>query len=123
MSTLTTVRLHNMLFYGYHGAFEEETSLGQRFQVDVEFQYNAEPAYQSDVLQNAISYEKVYRLIEEVFTSQNFKLLETLVFRMIQAVIEVFPVQEVCVRVRKPSVPIKGVLDFVEVEQSWQKEG
>lgn len=123
MSTLTTVRLHNMLFYGYHGAFEEETALGQRFQVDVEFQYNAAPAYQSDVLQDAISYEKVYRLIEEVFTSQNFKLLETLVSRMIQAVIEVFPVQELCVRVRKPSVPIKGVLDFVEVEQSWKKDG
>ena len=81
--------------------------------VDVEFQYNAEPAYQNDVLQDAISYETVYRLIEEVFTSQNFKLLETLVFRMIQTVIEVFLLQEVCVRVRKPSVPIKGVLDFV----------
>jgi len=47
-------------------------------------------------------------------------LIETLGNRIIEEMRERYSVDIVVVRIRKPSVPIQGILDNVEVEVVWQ---
>ena len=119
-SQLITVRLCNMIIYGYHGALPEENALGQRFEIDLEYQFLGEAAVSTDQLKQTISYVDVYQILCEAVTHHQFKLLETLGYRIMQNIHKRFPaIQNLTIRIRKPSVPIPGVLDHVEVELQW----
>ena len=47
-------------------------------------------------------------------------MIETLGNRIIEEMCDRYPVEMILVRIRKPSVPIQGILDHVEVEIVWQ---
>jgi dihydroneopterin aldolase len=49
-------------------------------------------------------------------------LIETLGYRITEEIRERYPVDVIIVRIRKPSVPIQGILDHVEVEIVWREE-
>ena len=61
-------------------------------------------------------------IISQVCAEQSFNLIETLGNRIIEEMRERYSVDIVVVRIRKPSVPIQGILDHVEVEVVWQAE-
>ena len=102
--------------YGYHGASENERELGQRFEVDVEITADLSEAVASDSMAKTVNYEKVYRLVESEVVSEKYHLLETMADKIARDVLERFAALEVLVRVRKPSVPLAGAIDHVEVE-------
>ena len=111
------IRLHNAVFYGYHGNHHEERHLGGRFHIDVELETDVTEAAERDSLEHTINYEAVYTLIQDIVTKETFRLIEALGRRIVLAILETFPtVHAVSIRVRKPGVPIKGVIDYVEVE-------
>jgi len=117
METKHFIRLQNAVFYGYHGNFHEERHLGGRFHIDVELETDFEEAAKDDSLEKTVNYEDVYNLIQDLVTKESFKLIETVARRIAERILEQFPeVSGVAVRVRKPGVPIKGVIDYVEVE-------
>ena len=119
---MATIRLHNLIIYGYHGALTEEKTLGQRFEVDLEYQFNCVAAAQNDELQETISYVDIYNLVNDAVTRKQFNLLEALGHHIINIIKTKFPVTQIRVKIRKPAVPIPGVLDHVEVELSWTLE-
>ena len=111
------IRLHNVVFYGYHGNHHEERFLGGRFHLDVELETDFTAAAESDNLAHTVNYEAVYELVRDVVTNNTFKLIEAMACRIASDILRSFPtVAAVRVRVRKPGVPIKGVIDNVEVE-------
>ncbi|MDX9757607.1 MAG: dihydroneopterin aldolase [Bacteroidota bacterium] len=111
------IRLKNAVFYGYHGNHHEERFLGGRFHIDVEMETDFREAAEHDDLHRTVNYEAVYNLMQDIVTNQSFKLIEALARRIALAVLDQFTeVRAVIVRVRKPGVPLKGVIDFVEVE-------
>ncbi len=111
------IRLNSMLFYAHHGALAEERSIGQVFEVDVEVCGNFARNEGSDDLHWTVDYTLFYRAVSELFNSQNFHLLETCANAIALELLKRFePVQETTVRVRKPHVPMGGVLKHVEVE-------
>ncbi|MCK5899344.1 dihydroneopterin aldolase, partial [bacterium] len=55
-------------------------------------------------------------------SEKSFNLIETLGNRIIEEMRESYLVDFIVVRIRKPSVPIQGILDYVEVEVVWQAE-
>ncbi len=116
------VKLKNMVFYGYHGVAEQEKDLGGRFEVDVELNFDMSAAIHTDHLGDTISYEEVYHLVHNVVTQSRCYLIETLAGRILRKIFDQFPVDAVLVRIRKPSAPIKGVLDTVEVELARTRE-
>ncbi len=119
MSNIATIRLCNLIFYGYHGALAEENSLGQRFEIDLEYQFDCDRAVNTDQLRETISYTDIYDIIQETVSQNQFKLLETLGNCIIKTIREKYTVFSIRIKIRKPSVPIPGVLDYVEVELSW----
>ena len=108
--------LKNMAFYGYHGVMDCEKNLGQRFYVDVTLEMNLTKAGQSDHIEDTIHYGEVYQIIEERFKHQRFQLLEKVAADIADTVYATFhELVAISVTVRKPSAPIPGVLDYVEV--------
>ena len=63
-----------------------------------------------------------HSIISQVCSEKSFNLIETLGNRIIEEMRESYLVDFIVVRIRKPSVPIQGILDYVEVEVVWQAE-
>lgn len=114
---MNTIRMKNMVFYGYHGVKSEESALGARFEVDVELRADLNRAAATDKLADTVNYNDVYNLVEHIVTERTYYLLEALSGQIGNRILEEFArVDSVLVNVRKPNAPIKGVLDYVEVE-------
>ena len=117
MKKLDIIRLHNAVFYAYHGVLSDEQVLGGKFEVDVELHCNLSAARRSDNLKDTINYEKVYAVMKEAVVGRKHFLIESLADAIATAILKEFKrVRKTVVRVRKPSAPIHGVLDHIEVE-------
>lgn len=115
------IRLKNIIFYAHHGFYKAEQELGQKFEIDIEVGCDLEPSAQSDDLNKTIDYSKIYNIAKETFEHNKFKLLETVAERMADQILKLTGIQTVMIRVRKPHVPMNGLLDFVEIEISRDK--
>jgi dihydroneopterin aldolase len=115
------VSLENIRLYGYHGASENERELGQRFEIDVEITADLADAVAADSMAKTVNYEQVYRLVESEVVNERYHLLETMADKIARDLLAEFNALEVLVRIRKPSVPIAGSIDHVEVEVSHSR--
>jgi dihydroneopterin aldolase len=115
------IRFNNMIFYAHHGYYQAERELGQKFQVDMELDFDFDNAIQSDDLKDTVNFETVYQKVHHIFSSYKFTLLETLADRIAVEILDGFPVNSILIRVRKPNVPLNGFMDNVEVEHFQQK--
>ncbi len=115
MTSSDVITLAGMQFYGRHGADEGERVLGQRFEVDVELEADLARPGRSDELTDAVDYRAVYECIARRF-AEPCRLLEAVAERLAEDILAGFAVRAVVVRVRKPSVPIGGVLAFAQVQ-------
>ena len=118
------LRIRNMQFYGYHGLFPEENTLGQHFEVDVEifgsFDGCAAHGENPDVtkVESAVNYPDVYSLVESIVVGERYGLVESVADRLATSIQERFGLEKLIVRVRKPNPPVPGHFDGVEVEVS-----
>jgi dihydroneopterin aldolase len=116
------IRLNKMVFRGYHGVWDEERQVGQRFEVDVEFAGDIKTAAKSDNIRDTIDLYKVYQIVEKIVTRKSFKLVETLAETIAASLLRHFPVEELRLRVRKPNSPVPGICDGIEIEIVRQKK-
>ncbi len=119
---MDVIRLKNVALFAHHGVAPQEQELGQHFFLDIELVADLSDAARSDELDRSIDYDAVYQAATGAFTSQTCKLIERAAWQVLTALFRQFPAQEITVRVRKPSAPIEGVLDTVEVELSRRRE-
>lgn len=110
-----------MTFYGFHGVSKAERETGRRYEVDCELGFDFSNAGKSDQLKDTINYREVFEAVERVLTMGPLQLLETLATRIVEGLLEEFPVDSVKVRVRKMIPPIPGNLDYIEVELSRER--
>ncbi len=110
------VSLKNMSFYAYHGAFDAERQLGQRFEVDVDIRTDVRRAGETDDLSDALNYVNVYNIVKDVMEGPPLNLLEAIAERIAARILASFDIVDVTVRVRKPAAPVGGLFDYSEVE-------
>ncbi|HEY4611652.1 MAG TPA: dihydroneopterin aldolase [Bacteroidota bacterium] len=114
---LDIIRLHNAVFYAYHGVLTDEQNLGGKFEVDVELHCDLSKGAKSDNLKDTVDYQKVYSCIRDLVLGKKYYLLEALANTIAQGILRQFKkVDTAVVRVRKPGAPVRGVIDHVEVE-------
>ena len=117
------IHLKNMVFYGYHGALAAENALGQRFFIDLVLTLDIAEAARTDELETTVDYVNVHAICREIVEHERVKLLETLANRLLDRVLAACPrVIEAEIIIKKPSVPMGGVLDYVAVETSKKRE-
>jgi dihydroneopterin aldolase len=111
---LDKIYFNGMAFYGYHGVFEAEAKLGQRFYVDLELSMDLSRAGASDDLNDTV---------QQIVEKERYNLVEALTARIADRLLQAFPFSEVKVRVTKPDPPINGHYDSVAIEMSRKREG
>ena len=110
------ISIKNMIFYAYHGISEREREVGAPYEVDIDLYLDLSQAGKSDNLEDTINYQEIYHLVEHIILERRYYLLEALAQTIADKIIEDFRPAWVTIRVRKPKVPVKGLLDHVEVE-------
>lgn len=116
---MTEILLEGLEFYAHHGYFEEEQTLGNRFQVDIRIMARVDEAGQTDDLRKTVDYVKVYSLTERLM-KERFKLLETLGQRIIDGIRTDFQhIASISVTISKFNPPISGLCRRVAVTRFW----
>jgi dihydroneopterin aldolase len=77
--------LENMEFYAFHGHYNEEQTIGGRFTVDLVIDTDFSKAAETDNLEDAIDYSRVYELVKKEMEKPSH-LLEHLTRRIVNAV-------------------------------------
>lgn len=109
--------LTRMEYYGYHGVFEEERRLGQRFYVDLELEMDLATAGQTDDLSTTINYAEIHEKVKQVVEQQSFKLIEALAECIASSLLDAYTdVHALTVRVTKPHPPFDIHFQGVTVE-------
>lgn len=117
------IELNGLQFYGYHGVFEEERKLGQRFYVDLILYMDLRTAGQSDALDQTVNYAEVYQTVQEVVEGQSVQLVEALAERIASEVLDTYTiVNELTVRVTKPHPPVDMKFAGMTVEIQRKKD-
>jgi len=109
--------LNKMAFYGYHGVFPEETSLGQRFIIDLTVATDLKKAGETDSLEASIHYGEIYQVCKEIVEGKPYKLIEAVAEKIAAELLSSFQtISEVTVKLIKPDPPIPGHYESVAVE-------
>lgn len=115
--------LKDLGFYGYHGVFDAEAQLGQRFFIDLELGLDLSAPAQSDNLETGISYGDVYEAVKAAFEAERMNLLEALAQNVVTALFEGFaPIEWIVIRIRKPEAPIAMVRGEAAIELHRQRQ-
>jgi 7,8-dihydroneopterin aldolase/epimerase/oxygenase len=112
---LGNISIEGMEFFAYHGCFEEERIIGNRFIIDISIEVETEEAELTDELSKTVNYQKVYDLVRKEMNIKS-KLLEHLARRIAHAICVHFPsVKGLSVKVSKLNPPVGGKVDKVSV--------
>lgn len=112
------ISLKNMEFFGYHGVYAEEQTMGQKFIVTVDLKVDFEPDG-SDQLSETYDYEWIYEACSEAMKNP-FKLIETVAFNIsegIQSKVD-YKVHGT-ISIRKPEVPFPVSMDGSEITYTF----
>ena len=112
---LDWLRLARIQGYGHLGITQKERELGQRIEADVELAYAPTTKRRPDVIDEAIDYEEVHRLVRSQIEMSRCRLLETLAEELALALIQEFDSPRVRVHVRKLHVPVDDFTTTPEV--------
>src|ERR1700737_4845662 len=101
-----SILIDGLEFYAYHGASEQEQTVGHRYQADVRLTVDTRLAGRSDRLTDTVSYSRVAKRLIEVGTQEQFRLLEALAARMVEVVFAEFAqVEGIVLRIKKMCPP------------------
>ncbi len=108
--------IEDLEIFAYHGVNEEEKIKGQKFILDIILYVNINKACRSDNVDDTVSYSKVIKTVNRVFTEHKYNLLEYCAQVTADAVLEEYPdVFKIDITVKKPEAPIKAKAGWVGV--------
>lgn len=110
------ITISNLHIYAYHGVHESEKESGQNFYVSAVLYTDLFRAGHSDDLNDTVSYSDAAKLINRVFTSAKYDLIEKAAYVCAEAVLDEFPaVSSIELEVSKPEAPIGLEFENVSV--------
>jgi len=109
------VVIEQLEFRGRCGVTPEERTRPQPLAVDLELDCRLETAGLSDDLVHTIDYAKVAQCVVDIGTVQESQLLETLAERILAALFDQFPIDQIKLRLRKLHPPISYVTRSVGI--------
>ncbi|MEN8120024.1 MAG: dihydroneopterin aldolase [Bacteroidota bacterium] len=109
------IEIEEMEFYAYHGHYEEERIVGNRFLLDLRIEAKCDTAAKSDAIQDALNYQTAYKIIKEQM-EQKSHLLENIAQRILNALFDnLQDIKKASIKVRKMNPPMGGQIKSVSV--------
>jgi len=115
--------IEEMEFYAFHGHYQEEQIVGNRFLVDLEMEADLSDPADSDNLNDAVNYQQAYQIIKNEMRRTKSNLLENIGKRILDALYaEMEDVEKATIRIRKLNPPMGGPIKSVGIKMSRKKE-
>lgn len=119
----TIVSIHGLQVYGYHGLFDEERRLGQKFLFNVCCELIDVPTHQDDQLENSVGYDVVANDVSEISAAKKYKTVEALAETVARTLLARYRViAAVDIKVAKLSPPMAHALTSATVEVSLKRD-
>ena len=113
---LTTIQIAGLQTFGYHGLFEEERRLGQKFTFDIDATLNPAPTHRDDQLHASIRYDAVVDATVSLAGATKYQTLEALGEAVAIGLLRRFAlIDTISVGVSKFSPPIPHTLSKVGI--------
>jgi len=113
---LTTIQISGLQIFGYHGLFEEERRLGQKFNFDIDATLNPAATHRDDDLHGSIRYDAVVDAAVNLASAMKYQTLEALGEAIAIGLLRRFAlIDTICVGVAKFSPPIPHTLGKVGI--------
>ena len=112
------IRIEDMEFYSFHGHYNEEQVIGNRFIVDIEIETDLEHAAKSDNLDDAVNYQVAYNVVKAEMEIKS-KLLENIASRILSSLYtNLKGIKKATVKIKKMNPPLGGKTGAVSVAMS-----
>ena len=109
------IALEGLEFFAFHGYYDEEQKIGNKYGIDLYLHTDLRRAAESDNLHQTVNYETLYAVVLAEMKVPA-RLLEHLGHRIIDKIYERFPfVQSVKVSVYKFNPPLGGICKWAKV--------
>ncbi|EAY29256.1 dihydroneopterin aldolase [Microscilla marina] len=109
------IALEGLEFFAYHGVYQEEQKIGNKYRVDITIETDFLEAAKEDTITATVHYGEVYELVKAIM-KQPSKLLESLAYRIVEATHEKYPnLTSVEASVAKFNPPVGGVCKWAKV--------
>ncbi len=109
------IEIENMEFYAFHGCYELEKQVGNRFLVSVGLEADLSEATASDEVSRTINYLEVYNLVAAEMDVPS-DILEHVAGRILEALYRRFPqLAKATVKVSKMNPPLGGAVEKASV--------
>ena len=104
--TQSSIQLHDMRFYAYHGVMEQERRVGGQYLVTLCVKSDLSRAVVSDSVADTVNYAVLYEVVAREM-AQPSQLLEPVAGRVAQRVLDDFPqVEQLSIRITKCNPPM-----------------
>lgn len=116
--------IKNLETFGYHGVFEEEAFLGQKFIVDAVLCLDMRKAGKTDDLQESLDYGEACQVIKKLVETERYQLIERLAEELAEKLLLTFSqIHSVEITVKKPWAPIRVNVETtaVSIVRTWHK--
>jgi dihydroneopterin aldolase len=115
------IEIKEMEFYAYHGHYEEERVVGNRFLLDLKIEADCDIAANSDNIKDAVNYQTAYKIIKGQML-QKSHLLENIAKRILDALfLQMKGIYKATITVRKMNPPMGGQIKCVSVTMTREK--
>ena len=103
------IALEGMEFFAFHGFYDEEQKIGNKYGVDLYIETDLHAAAASDDLHETVNYETLYNIVLEQM-NEPARLLEHNGHRVMEQVTAIFPkVKKVKINIYKFNPPLGGI--------------
>ena len=119
--TQSSIRLHDLRFYAYHGVMEQERRVGGEYLVSLQVETDLSRAVNSDSVADTVNYAQLYEVVKREMAEPS-QLLEHVAGRIGQRVLDHFQqVTALTVRVMKCNPPMGADCKGASVEMRIEK--
>ena len=115
--------INNLKILARHGVYLSEKDVDGLFEINVVLWVNFKKAIKTDRVNNTVDYSAVISIVNDVFTENDYNLIETVASKICNEVLQIFPViKQIKINIKKPHAPISANFDSVEVEIKKRRE-
>ncbi|WP_282920583.1 2-amino-4-hydroxy-6-hydroxymethyldihydropteridine diphosphokinase [Ignavigranum ruoffiae] len=108
--------------YAYHGLFQSEKDLGQKFYLTLALSYDMSQAAIQEDLDQSIDYGKLCQQLTQWMQETSYDFIETVAYRLCQKILDLYPlVSAVELELAKPSAPVPLPLNTCAVRVKRQR--
>lgn len=102
--------------FAFHGVFEPEKQLGQKFIISLELELDLKTAGRTGDLTKSVHYGELCEKVEKEFTRESYDLIETAALNLADFILNEYKlIHGVKVFLKKPWAPVMKHLDTVEI--------